>query len=55
MDEAAFVKKKVFNVTNLKVYTRWGLSKIYKLTSAWLILFSKPTDGSLFFDREKIK
>ena len=55
LDEAALVKKKVFNVTNLQMYTGWSLSKIYKLTSARLIPFSKPTNGSLFFDREKIE
>ena len=55
LDEAALVKKKVFNVTNLQIYTGWSLSKIYKLTSARLIPFSKPTNGSLFFDREKIE
>jgi len=55
LDEAALVKKKVFNVTNLQMYTGWSLSKIYKLTSARLIPFSKPTNGSLFFEREKIE
>jgi predicted DNA-binding transcriptional regulator AlpA len=55
LDEAALVKKKVFNVNNLKMYTGWSLSKIYKLTSARLIPFSKPTNGSLFFEREKIE
>ena len=47
LDEAALVKKRVFNVTNLQMYTGWSLSKIYKLTSARLIPFSKPTYGSL--------
>ena len=55
LDEAGLVKKKVFNVTNLQMYTGWSLSKIYKLTSARLIPFSKPTNGSLFFEREKIE
>ncbi|WP_143814453.1 DNA-binding protein [Maribacter arcticus] len=55
LDEATLVKKKVFNVTNLQMYTGWSLSKIYKLTSARLIPFSKPTNGSLFFEREKIE
>lgn len=55
LDEAALVKKKVFNVANLQMYTGWSLSKIYKLTSARLIPFSKPTNGSLFFEREKIE
>ncbi len=55
LDEAALVRKKVFNVTNLQMYTGWSLSKIYKLTSARLIPFSKPTNGSLFFEREKIE
>jgi len=55
LDEAALVKKKVFNVSNLQMYTGWSLSKIYKLTSARLIPFSKPTNGSLFFEREKIE
>ena len=55
LDEAALVKKKVFNVANLQKYTGWSLSKIYKLTSARLIPFSKPTNGSLFFEREKIE
>jgi len=55
LDEAALVKKKVFNVANLRMYTGWSLSKIYKLTSARLIPFSKPTNGSLFFEREKIE
>ena len=55
LDEAALVKKKVFNVANLQIYTGWSLSKIYKLTSARLIPFSKPTNGSLFFEREKIE
>ncbi len=55
LDEAALVRKKVFTVTNLQMYTGWSLSKIYKLTSARLIPFSKPTNGSLFFEREKIE
>lgn len=55
LDEAALVNKKVFNVANLQRYTGWSLSKIYKLTSARLIPFSKPTNGSLFFEREKIE
>ena len=55
LDEAALVKKRVFNVANLQMYTGWSLSKIYKLTSARLIPFSKPTNGSLFFEREKIE
>ncbi len=55
LDEVALVKKKVFNVANLQMYTGWSLSKIYKLTSARLIPFSKPTNGSLFFEREKIE
>lgn len=55
LDEAALVRKKVFNMTNLQMYTGWSLSKIYKLTSARLIPFSKPTNGSLFFDREEIE
>ena len=55
LDEAALVKKKVFNVANLQMYTGWSLSKIYKLTSARLIPFSKPTNGSLFFERERIE
>ncbi|SEM15781.1 hypothetical protein SAMN04488008_11079 [Maribacter orientalis] len=55
LDEAALVKKRVFNVTNLQMYNGWSLSKIYKLTSARLIPFSKPTNGSLFFEREKIE
>jgi predicted DNA-binding transcriptional regulator AlpA len=55
LDEAALVKKKVFNVANLQMYTGWSLSKIYKLTSAKLIPFSKPTNGSLFFERERIE
>jgi len=55
LDEAALVKKRVFNVSNLQMYTGWSLSKIYKLTSARLIPFSKPTNGSLFFEREKIE
>lgn len=55
LDEAALVRKKVFNVSNLQMYTGWSLSKIYKLTSARLIPFSKPTNGSLFFEREKIE
>ena len=29
LDEAALVKKKVFNVANLQMYTGWSLSKIY--------------------------
>ena len=55
LDETALVKKKVFNVSDLQTYTGWSLSKIYKLTSARLIPFSKPTNGSLFFEREKIE
>lgn len=55
LDEAALVRKKVFNVANLQMYTGWSLSKIYKLTSARSIPFSKPTNGSLFFEREKIE
>lgn len=55
LDETALVKKKVFNVLDLQAYTGWSLSKIYKLTSAKLIPFSKPTNGSLFFEREKIE
>ena len=55
LDEAALVNKKVFTVANLQRYTGWSLSKIYKLTSARLIPFSKPTNGSLFFEREKIE
>jgi len=55
LDEAALVKKRVFNVANLQMYTGWSLSKIYKLTSSRLIPFSKPTNGSLFFEREKIE
>ena len=53
LDEAALVKKKVFNVANLQMYTGWSLSKIYKLTSARLIPFSKPTNGSLFLKGRK--
>ncbi len=53
LDEAALVKKKVFNVANLQMYTGWSLSKIYKLTSARLIPFSKPTNGSLFFEQDR--
>lgn len=55
LDEAALIKKKVFNVANLQAYTGWSLSKIYKLTSTRQIPFSKPTNGSLFFEREKIE
>lgn len=55
LDEAGLIKKKVFNVANLQAYTGWSLSKIYKLTSTKQIPFSKPTNGSLFFEREKIE
>lgn len=55
LDETALAKKKVFNIANLAAYTGWSFSKIYKLTSSKIIPHSKPTNGSLFFDREKIE
>lgn len=55
LDESSLVKKKVLNVSNLSKYTGWSLSQIYKMTASGKIPHSKPTNGSLFFDREKIE
>lgn len=55
IDETTLSKKKVFNVKDLSTYTGWSKAQIYKMSSANLIPFSKPTNGSLFFSREKIE
>jgi len=53
--DSLLAQKRVFNLKDLMTYTGWSDKNIYRLTSLNLIPFSKPTKGSLFFDRLKIE
>lgn len=47
--------KKVFNLDDLKNYTGFKASTIYKLCAANSIPHSKPTGGKLFFEKSEIE
>ncbi len=53
--DSLLAQKRVFNLKDLMAYTGWSDKNIYRLTSLNLIPFTKPTRGSLFFDRLKIE
>lgn len=53
--DSLLAQKRVFNLKDLMTYTGWSNKNIYRLTSLNLIPFTKPTRGSLFFDRLKIE
>jgi predicted DNA-binding transcriptional regulator AlpA len=53
--DSLLAQKRVFNLKDLMSYTGWSDKNIYRLTSLSLIPFTKPTKGSLFFDRLKIE
>ena len=53
--DSLLAQKRVFNLKDLMSYTGWSDKNIYRLTSLRMIPFTKPTKGSLFFDRLKIE